>query len=295
MRLQATAPKFFALAGLGFIGTVLTVLMGAPFLRVLHKSYKSIWYWAAGTVGVLVFVAAKSAAVAGLIAAVWILVGVYGEMEKRGSGWKKAALVSLIVSTVTILAGFLIGFTAFGITSWDRYVLFISEMLENFQKLYPTLKVDANIAAQQSPSVIISLMVLSLANALIFERVIARFFKITVDKVASELKLLEFRLPDAFIWIFLLGFLFSMVSFGLPWLSAAGLNIVNVGVILFFFQGLAALEVFFVVMKTPIFFRALIYIIMVGYPGVLLSAAGLIDYWVDFRARLRKVQTAESN
>ncbi len=295
MKEQATLPKFLTLAGLGFVTTVLTIVFGTPFLRVLHKGFKPLWYWSFGLLVTSLFIWAQSMMFASLVGSVWLLVGSYGEFEKRGLGWKKSSVLSLLISTIVMVAGFMSAFKTFGITSWDRYVLIISEVLENFRKMSPALKFDPNIIAEQTPSVVVSLLVLGLAKALIFEKATARYFKVSVDKIASELKLLEFRLPDSVIWIFLLSFLFSLVSFGVPWLATVGFNIVNVGVILFFFQGLAALEVFFMVMKTGFIFRFLTYIILVGYLFVLLSVVGLIDYWVDFRARMRRLQTAETN
>jgi hypothetical protein len=287
--------KFFALAGLGFVLTLTTVFLGSPFIRVLHKVSKPLHFWAFGILASVAFILLKVPMFATILASVWFLVGIYGELEKRGRGWKWASLMSLLVSSGILIGGMIYALWMYDINSWDRYVLFLSEMFENVQKMNPSLKFDTSILAQQTPSMLVSLLVTALGNALIFDQRAAKFVKVPIVKVASQLKLMEFRLPDAVIWVFLLAFLFSLVNFNMPWLSVVGYNLVNIGVILFFFQGLAVLEVFFLVMKTSFFFRVLTYIILVGYLFVLLSALGLIDYWVDFRSRLRRLQTAESN
>ncbi len=295
MKSQATSSKFFALAGLSFVLTLLTVFLGSPFIRVLHKSYKPIYFWAFGILASLAFLLVKVPIFATLLGAVWFLIGIYGELEKRGSGWKWASFLSLLGSSVILIGGMTYTFVSLGINSWDRYALLLSEGLESFQKMNPSLKFDTNILAQQTPSMLISLLMMALGNALIFEKRSAKYFKVPSEKIASQLKLLEFQLPDAVIWIFLLAMFFSMVNFGVPMLSVIGFNLVNLGVILLFFQGLAVLEVFFLKTKASLFFRVLTYIILVGYLFVLLSALGLIDYWVDFRSRLRKAAPAVSN
>ena len=295
MKPQATSSKFFTLASAGFVLTLLTVILGSPFIRVLHKITKPIYFWSFGILVSVGFILAKVPILASLFGSVWFLIGIYGELEKRGSGWKWASFLSLLGSSVILVGGMAYTFVSLGINSWDRYALFLAETLEGFQKINPSLKFDTNILAQQTPSMLISLLLMALGNALIFEKRSAKYFKVSYEKIASQLKLLEFQLPDAAIWIFLLALLFSMVNFGIPMLSVIGFNLVNLGVILFFFQGLAVLEVFFLTTKTSLFFRVLTYIILVGYLFVLLSALGLIDYWVDFRSRLRKAQTAVSN
>ncbi len=295
MKPQATSSKFFALAGTGFVLTLLTVFLGSPFIRVLHKAYKPFYFWAFGILASAAFILVKVPIFATLLGSVWFLIGTYGELEKRGSGWKWASFLSLLGSSVILLGGMTYTFVGLGINSWDRYALFLSETFEGFQKMNPSLKFDSSVLAQQTPSMLISLLLMALGNALIFEQRTAKYFKAPYEKIASQLKLLEFRLPDAVIWIFLLALLFSMVNFNVPLLSVIGFNLVNLGVVLFFFQGLAVLEVFFVTTKTSLFFRVLTYIILVGYLFVLLSALGLIDYWVDLRSRLRKAKTAVSN
>ena len=295
MKPQATTSKFFALASASFVLTLLTVIMGSPFIRALHKAYKPIYFWAFGILISAIFILVNVPIFATLLSSVWFLVGIYGELEKRGSGWKWASFLSLLGSSVILIGGMTYTFVILGINSWDRYVLFLSEAFEGFQKMNPSLKFDTNVLAQQTPSMLISLLLLALGNALIFEKRTAKYFKVPYEKIASELKPLEFRLPDAVIWIFLLALFFSMVNFDIPMLSVIGFNLVNLGVVLFFFQGLAILEVFFLTMKTALFFRVLTYIILVGYLFVLLSALGLIDYWVDIRSRLRKAQTVVSN
>ncbi|ASD65333.1 hypothetical protein [Bdellovibrio bacteriovorus] len=90
-------------------------------------------------------------------------------------------------------------------------------------------------------------------------------------------------------------FLLTMVSFGGKAIAILAVNILNVAIVLYFFQGLAVLEVFLNSMRAGLFIRVLTYIILVGQLLPILAVVGLIDYWVDFRARLRKMKTPSEN
>jgi hypothetical protein len=48
-------------------------------------------------------------------------------------------------------------------------------------------------------------------------------------------------------------------------------------------------------MRAGLFTRILTYLIMVGQLMLILSVIGLIDYWVDFRRRIRKLMLAGNN
>jgi hypothetical protein len=294
MTKNATASKLFALAGLGFVMTVLTGIMGAPFLRVLHKSFGSLRYWVAGIVSVAVFVSGQAIFPASLVAATWLLMGIYWEMEKRGTGWKLAGFISLLVSTAVLVIGTIAAFRVYDITTWDRYVGVINEAIQSVQRVSPEFKVDAKLIAAMMPSFLVSMLIMTLEIGLILERMVARAYRLPYVQIASGLKLLELKLPDSVVWAFLLSLLFSMVNFGNYTIASVALNLVIIGAVLFALQGMAVMEVYFRVMKTGSFIRVSTYIliILVGYLFVLLSALGLIDYWVDFRARLRKVPTS---
>lgn len=280
--------KFFTLSAFGLVMTLFTVILGTPFIRLLQKAYSPFLFWAVGIFGAVAFLAAKALPWAVLVGSVWILVGLYGEFEKRGLGWKNAGILSLGISNLVLMGGIFYLLALYDINTWDRYVLFVGEIFTEALKFNPKIQIDAALLANKTPSFLVILLLLGLGNALILEKKMAQLFGVHTNKIASELKLTEFRLPDSFIWIFLLSFLFSMIHFDLKWLGILSDNIFNVGIVLFFFQGLAVLEVFFAVVKTSPFFRVLTYFIMVGYLFVLLSVLGLIDYWVDFRWRLRR-------
>lgn len=138
------------------------------------------------------------------------------------------------------------------------------------------------------PAWVIGLQTSSLAFALMLDRRFAVFLGLRYERVASQMRLLEFRLPDLMIWVTMLSFLLSFARIPVPWVSVIALNVFVVMMGLYFFQGLAVLEMSFLVMRVGAILKLLIYLLVVGQLFFLLSAVGLIDYWVDFRQRLKR-------
>src|SRR6185312_2927686 len=147
----------------------------------------------------------------------------------------------------------------------------------------------------QLPSMLIVVHVMSLAFALMLDRRMAQLFGLQYEKIASAIKLLDFKVPDPFIWLTMFSFLFSFVKVGPEWTSVVSLNVFNVMMGIYLFQGLAVLEVSFLAFRIGSFVRLLIYVLVVGQLFFLLSVVGVIDYWVDFRRRLRKWRANEKS
>lgn len=268
--------------------TFLTGIFGAPFLRVIHKSQGRLRFWIVGLLISALLWLLQTEPLAILMGSVWLTIGLYSELEDLGWGWLRSAVIALFTSTVLGVAGFRRLLTASGVTTWEGFVGLIREKMELVLPVQSSLKPDAEILAQQAPSAWLILLVLCLGTALIFEGRLFAWLGLPRERVASRLRLLEFRLPDAMIWITLTAFLVTMVNFGSEPLAILGANIVNVAVVLYFFQGLSVLEVLLRSMRAGAFVRAAVYVILVGQLFFVLSAVGLIDYWIDFRARLRK-------
>ncbi|RYZ78084.1 MAG: DUF2232 domain-containing protein, partial [Proteobacteria bacterium] len=168
----------------------------------------------------------------------------------------------------------------------------VKEFTVELAKANPKATLDAGLLVQLIPTAVFAILIVSLGVGLIFEKRVFNWLKIPREKTASQLNLLEFRLPDFYIWIAMGAFLLTMVNFNVKALEVLGLNIAYVSAVLYFFQGLAILEVSLRSMKAGAFMRAGTYLILVGQLFPLVCAVGLIDYWVDFRKRLRNLRTA---
>ncbi|RYZ82550.1 MAG: DUF2232 domain-containing protein [Proteobacteria bacterium] len=291
MRVKSSPQKFFTIFSISVLLSLLTVVFGAPLMRVLRMTYGALAYWLLGTVvtvGLWLLVPSLSY----FVGPVWMTLGVYMELERKGLRWVVSGILGVIAGAL-----FFTGFAAFnlyrnGVHNLAAAEALVKQFADELNKGNPGLQVDASLLVQLIPSAVVIIMIVALGIGLIFERRAFSWLNMPRERVASQLKLLEFRLPDFVIWIAMGAFLLTMENFNVKALEILGLNIVNVLTILYFFQGIAILEVSLRSFKAGALLRAAIYIILVGQLFPLVSALGLIDYWVDFRKRLRKMRLA---
>lgn len=266
--------------------SVLFSVLSAPFLRALSVSAKPKVFWTAGflLVGTLLVTGMTLPSV--YIGAIWMTLGIYSGLEKRGVNWKQAGLVSLTSGVV---------FAAVLITVLSRFLAeqnLISDLLLPLQtamnKAFPEDPIDASVLASYLPGIFAATLFMALALGFILESKINRIFNIQRTRVASALKWLEFRLPDAFVWVTLFAGFFSLVSFDQALVQKVSLNIVIVSMVAFFFQGLVIVEFLTRALRVGPISKTLLYVFIFLQAAPALILLGFIDYWVDFRARVRK-------
>lgn len=267
--------------------TTLTGVFGAPFMRIIRQTHGPMRFWL-----VALFTTAVASLTGGFwaslcLGACWMVVGLYCELESRGAKWQIAGTLSLFITA---------GVGAFlaqqelvhsGVKSWPTFVSLVKEKLAVLDS-YGMSKVEPDMLAAQMPSGAVILLVLCLALSIILEKRVYRWFHVPRERVVSQLKPLEFRLPDLWQWVTLIAFLFSFVDFGSKALQVLGTNILNVSVVLYFFQGLAILEVLLNSLRLGVIPRAVAYVLLIGQLFFVLSAVGFLDFWIDFRGRLKK-------
>lgn len=295
MKKTATAQKFITISSLSILLSMLTVVLGAPLLRVLRKAYGPLAYW---ILGLLVTGAAwllNAQPLALFLGSVWMTLGAYMEMEQKGFGWWISGLLSLSAGSLATGLGIFMALKINGINTYAEVLKLVETFSRRVSEMNPAVKLDPEILAQQIPSAIVIVLMLALGLGLIFERRVFSWLNLPHEKISSQLKLLEYRVPDYLIWVAMTAFLLTMVSFGGKAIAILAVNIVNVAIVLYFFQGLAVLEVFLNSIRAGAFTRVLTYIILVGQLLLVLSVIGMIDYWVDFRGRIRKMTTVGSN
>lgn len=295
MKRVANTPKLMTLTAIAIVLTVLSFVMGAPFIRAIRKAYRPWIYWSIGAFVSAIFWLIEAQPLSVLVCSIWMTLGAYTEFEERGFGWKLSGFFGVAFGSFTSFVGFWAVLKRNEITTWERMVQLSKEFLDKLLEVSPGIKVDAEFFAQQVPSVFIVILILSLGIGLIYERRIFSWFKMPWERVATHIKLIEFRVPDFFIWIALTAFLVSILELDSKVVVALGLNIVNIAVVLYFFQGLAVMEVFLDTIRAGLFGRIFAYIILVGQLFFILSLVGLIDYWVDFRSRMKKINAAPEN
>ncbi|MGE5085603.1 MAG: DUF2232 domain-containing protein [Bacillota bacterium] len=295
MKKTASPQKFITISSLSILLSMLTVVFGAPLLRVLRKAYGP---WAFWLLGLLVTGAAwllNAQPLALFMGSVWMTLGAYNEMEQKGLGWWLSGILSVLLGTGAAGASIYGAFKVNGINTYAEVQKLVEQFTAQVQQMNPAVKLDASVIMQQVPSAIAIVLILALGVGLIFERRVFSWLNLPREKIASQLKLLEYRVPDFFIWVAMTAFLLTMVSFGGKAIGILAVNIVNVALVLYFFQGLAVLEVLLSSMRAGTFTRILMYIILVGQLVLILSIVGLIDYWLDFRTRIRRMKVPGNN
>ncbi|QLY25510.1 DUF2232 domain-containing protein [Bdellovibrio sp. KM01] len=295
MKKYASPQKLITISSLSILLSMMTVVLHAPLLRVLRQAFGP---WAFWILGLLVTGAAwllNAQPLAMFIGSVWMTLGVYNELEQRGLGWWLSGILSVLLGTGAASISLYGSFTVNGINTYAEVQKLVEQFIEQIQQVNPAVKLDASELMQQFPSAIAITLIVALGVGLIFERRVFSWLNLPREKIASQLKLSEYRLPDFFIWVAMTAFLLTMVSFGGKAIAILAVNIVNVALVLYFFQGLAVLEVFLNSIKAGTVTRVLVYIILVGQLVLILSIVGLIDYWLDFRSRIRKMTAPKAS
>jgi hypothetical protein len=292
MRVKNSPRKFLAIFSISVVLSLLTVVLGAPLMRVLRKTYGAKAYWILGFVMALGFWFMDVPTLSIFVGSIWMTLGIYMELEGKGLRWTVSALLSVISGTLFFTGATVIQLLNSGVHNLAEAEGLVKQFTDKLYEVNPELHLDAGLLVQLIPSAVVTILIVALGIGLIFEKRAFSWSKLPREKVASQLNLLEFRLPDFLIWVALGAFLLTMENFHVKALEILGLNIVNVMTVLYFFQGLAILEVSLRSFKAGALLRASIYIILVGQLFPLVSAIGLIDYWVDIRKRVRKLRVA---
>lgn len=279
--------------------TALFIFLGAPLLRVLRNVFGSWKYWISGVLISSVLLAAHPGMMifGFLLFSLWVNIGIYQEFEERGLGNFWTATLSVALGSFLIILGPTLWAKALGLDISAMMTSGFEELTKQLSngKTLSEYGLSPEAIVGQLPSMLIVLHIASLAFALMLDRKMATLLSLQFEKVASQMRLLEFRLPDQLIWLTMLSFLLSFIKLEQAWVSVIALNVFNVLMGLYFFQGLAVLEVSFLAFRIGSLLRFLIYFIVVGQLFFLLSAVGVIDYWVDFRLRLRRWRMSEKN
>lgn len=287
--------KFSALSVVALALSFIAFLLSAPFLRVLRKSFGALAYWSVGVIFVLALALLKMAPLALFMGTFWTTLGTYVEFERKGLSWKWSGTISIFAGCVLMALAAFIATKNFGIHVLGELEASANEVVNTIKSVNPKITLEPATLMQLVPAAIISLLVIALGVGLIFEGRVYHWFKLPRTRIASQLKLLDFRLPDFFIWVVLFSFLFSFQSFGNEGLKIVGTNALVISLVLYFFQGLAVMEFGLAFLRSGFFSRFLAYFVFLIQVPMLLSFIGLADYWIDFRKRMKKSMLSKIN
>jgi uncharacterized protein YybS (DUF2232 family) len=146
----------------------------------------------------------------------------------------------------------------------------------------------------QLPSVVLILWMGAIYLAILLEDRLsmgAKSAEVVPAPSAMRAQLPVFRLPDVCVWIFIVSLLGAFG--GIPWraFEVISVNVMNVCLVLFFFQGAAVTVQFFNKLRMGWFWQMIFMILIVVQLFLFVSLIGLLDYWFDFRTRMGKRPT----
>ena len=282
---QASNKKYFLLAAVSAAMSIIFSVMSAPFIRVLAAT-KSKIFWLVGIVFVSSLFFLKMNLVAIYVGAIWMTLGLYSELEKKGITWKKSGALS-------VFAGVAFGAISFlAITKWsvdhELFKQVIDPLMVSLKQVLPDENFETKAVMMFMPGLLASALISALAVSLVFEAQIFQAFQIKRERLASGLKWLEFRLPDMFIWVSLFSFLFSVVETPFHFLQVIAINLAVVSIVSFFFQGISVFEFAMRIFRVGRITKLLLYLLIITWALPVITILGFADYWVDFRRHMRK-------
>ncbi len=282
---QASNKKYFLLAAVSAAMSIIFSVMSAPFIRVLAAT-KSKIFWLVGVVFVSSLFFLKMNLVAIYVGAIWMTLGLYSELEKKGITWKKSGALS-------VFAGVAFGAISFlAITKWsvdhELFKQVIDPLMVSLKQVLPDENFETKAVMMFMPGLLASALISALAVSLVFEAQIFQAFQIKRERLASGLKWLEFRLPDMFIWVSLFSFLFSVVETPFHFLQVIAINLAVVSIVSFFFQGISVFEFAMRIFRVGRITKLLLYLLIITWALPVITILGFADYWVDFRRHMRK-------
>ncbi len=280
----------FALALISALASVLFSFMGAPFLRAFSVSARPVVFWSTAVVlvGALFLLGSmdyRISETAVYVGAIWMTLGTYSELEKRGVSWKSTSFFALVSGTLFTVAGY------FLILRNQNAMARLTELVEPIStaasKAFPEFEAKISFI-NYLPGFICAGLLGSLALGLVFEAKVAKLFNLKRERVASGLRWLDFRLPSVVIWASLFSVLFSDVKFEGMILQHISVNILIVAVVAFFIQGITVVEFMLRFYRLGLLTRASTYLLIILQLAPFVVLAGFADFWVDFRTRVRK-------
>jgi len=282
----------FWLAITSVIASVFFSFLSPPLLRTLSVTVKGRVFWLIGTVLVasLFLISSNQYLVSGTavyVGATWMTLGAYSELEKRGISWKVSGLTALITGLLFALAGYFLVMKAQ--TSEDVLQKIVEPLKTATLELYPSLDMNQFKFENFILGMLGGFLSSAILISLIFEPRIARLFNIKRERIVTGLRWLEFRLPDAVIWVVLASaFVLVQNWINIEWLNILAINLLLVFIAPLFFQGVAVVEFMLRVSRSGPIMRTITYLLMILQLSPFVVVLGLVDYWADFRRLFRK-------
>lgn len=196
------------------------------------------------------------------------------------------SIVSVFASAATFF-GILFLWIHFkeGAEFWGWISTQVSFYFTQTKSIVGEMNMSVETLTHQIPSIFVMLFALNLWIAILFDSRAQRRH----GSLTSQIEIKNFRTPEAFIWVVIVALLFSFVKTPVPGLQEAALNILNVSLLLYFFQGLSVLSYLMENMNFGSLLKMIVYFIFIAQL-LLPICLGILDFWLNFRNKISKKQ-----
>lgn len=291
--------KFALNLGIAIVVNLIFTFLGAPFLRAIRNVYGPRKFWISGIVVSIGLIAVDPGLVliVALLISQWITIGIYQELEERGKAGLMSATVAIGLGTIAMLVVPTLGSWIFDLHLQETLRSTAEESLKQMlgDKSPADFGINIDFIIGLLPGLLAALQIANLAFALILDGKAARLLGLRYENIASRMRLLDFRLPNFCIWITMVSFLMSFVGVVPEQIKIAAIDVFVVLMTAYLFQGVAIIEYWFLFLRMSAFTKMLIYLLIIGQLFFLLSLVGLIDFWADFRLRIRRWSLSRNN
>jgi hypothetical protein len=277
----------------GGVAWLSLMAVNAVPMRLIRRNYGRGIYWVSHLAVAGAMIAAGLPMQAGAFLLVALMMGAYAEVETHTNSVFSAGTVavSIAVGAGIVALASIQRFSKLNVVSAIRAEL--ETFITQLQAVHPQTSANVDSLMQQLPSAVIVLLVLALAAGLIWEKRASVWAKLPwLEKTPPNLR--TFSVPDIFVWLTMAAVLGSFLQHGTPLIETLSLNMINLVVVLYFFQGIVVVSHLFEVFKVSPLWQAIWYVLIVVQLFLIVSIIGFADFWIDFRRRLAK-KTTEIN
>lgn len=271
--------------------TALTYVLGAVSLKVLRQRYGRLLYWLTTMALTGGLVAVKFYALALVFFNLVVLIGVFAEFEEWGLSFSLSTFFAVLINSLLTGGAFALWVYSVGAKWSQQLTSTIETLLQPLKDLNPAFQINAQEIMLQLPSITLILWMSAIYLAILLENRLNGVDSAAADSngtMPMRRQLAEFKVADPAVWILILALLGAFGSFEVKWVETLSLNALNVCVLIFFFQGIAVVSRFFETIRMGFFWQFLFMVLIIVHLFLIVSLVGLLDYWLDFRARMTK-------
>lgn len=262
--------------------TMSTGLFGAAPLLLLRRTTDTLNFLFLQFLTLTITLYFRAHILALTLATLTILVMVYAAFDKR------PILEKTIISVFSSASAFLLAMFLWVHFKVDQsFWIWMGEQVEFYfsqaRAVLGDVKVDLESLTYQIPSLVIIFFSLNLWVGVLFDSRAQRRF----GYLKPQIEIKNFRTPEAFIWAVIASLLFSFVKTPIPGLQEVALNVLNVSLLLYFFQGLSVLSYLMEVLGFGSLLKMIVYFIFIAQL-LLPICLGILDFWLNFRNKISK-------